>query len=116
LGSIVEPPSDSVGDVSQLTFGEKQTRYGQMMADHALRVAYTVKALPSQSLIVNADKIAKLDSVARKALNLEENKPAVVVNVGLLARALPSRLVEAIAIPTLEPATPAETPNDKQSD
>ena len=54
------------------------------MAEHALRVAYTVKSLPSQALIVNADKIKKLDETARKALNLEENKPTVVVNVALL--------------------------------
>ena len=81
------------------------------MADHALRVAYTVKGLPSQSLIVNADKIAKLDSVARKALNLEENKPAVVVNVGLLARPLPSpvEMEEWRAIPALP-----ESSNSKQ--
>jgi hypothetical protein len=60
------------------------------MAEHALRFAYTVKSLSPQGLIVNADKIKKLDETARKALNLEESKPRVVVNVGLLASPLPA--------------------------
>jgi hypothetical protein len=73
-------------EISQLSFDQKQTRYAEVMAEHALRVAYTVKNLPSQALIVNADKIKKLDETARKALNLEENKPAMVINVALLSR------------------------------
>lgn len=116
FASIEEPLTDSVEDVSQLTFDEKQRRYEEMMADHALRVAYTVKALPSQGLIVNADKIAKLDSIARKALNLEQSKPRMIINVGLLARPVPSRLVEATVIPALERAAPVQAPNGKQSD
>ena len=71
-------------EISQLSFEQKRARYAEVMAEHALRVAYTVKSLPSQALIVNADKIKKLDETARKALNLEENKPVVVVNVALL--------------------------------
>jgi transposase-like protein len=93
-------------EISQLTFQEKQTRYGEIMADHALRVAYTVKKLSPQGLIVNADKIAKLDTIARKALNLEEKKPALVVNVALLARPLsvsPPPLQEAVPGPNLLP-------------
>jgi CENP-B N-terminal DNA-binding domain len=76
-------PAD-LAEISQLSFEQKRARYAQMMAEQALRVAYTVKSLPSQALIANADKIKKLDETARKALNLEENKPTVVVNVALL--------------------------------
>jgi hypothetical protein len=75
--------------ISQLTFDEKQARYGDIMAEHALRFAYTVKSLSPQGMIANADKIKKLDETARKALNLEERKPRVVVNVALLASPLP---------------------------
>jgi hypothetical protein len=82
--------NDTLDEISQLTFEEKQARYGDIMAEHALRFAYTVKSLPPQALIVNADKIKKLDETARKALNLEESKPRVVVNVGLLASPLPA--------------------------
>jgi hypothetical protein len=78
-------------EISKLTFEEKQARYAEVMAEHALRFAYTVKSLSPQGVIVNADKIKKLDETARKALNLEERKPSVVVNVGLLASRLPAR-------------------------
>jgi transposase-like protein len=81
LGALAPTVQD---EISQLTFEQKRTRYAQMMADHALRVAYAVRSLSPQGLVVNADKIKKLDETARKALNLEENKPTVVVNVGLL--------------------------------
>jgi transposase-like protein len=77
--------AEDCDEISQLSFEEKQRRYTEMMSNHALRVATVVKNLSSQALILNADKISKLDSVARKALNLEENKPMMVINVGLLA-------------------------------
>jgi transposase-like protein len=88
-GVVAPTNQDALDEISQLTFEEKQARYGEMMAEHALRFAYTVKSLSPQGLIVNADKIKKLDETARKALNLEERKPRVVVNVGLLAQPLP---------------------------
>jgi hypothetical protein len=84
------------------------------MAEQALRVAYTVKGLPSQALIVNADKIKKLDETARKALNLEKNKPAMVVNVALLAqiserkRTIAAQEVSAPKLPTNEAVASGE--------
>jgi hypothetical protein len=98
--------NNSLDEISRLTFEEKQARYAEMMSNHALRVAYTVKSLSPQSLLVNADKISKLDSVARKALNLEENKPPVVVNVALLAQGAPPRaVIELQKVPAPEPPT-----------
>ena len=72
------------------------------MSVHAMRVAYVVKNLSPQGLIANADKIAKLDSVARKALHLEENEPRIVVNVALLAQPVAPRRITAREIPAPE--------------
>jgi hypothetical protein len=97
---------DTLAKISELTFEEKQTRYAEIMSDHALRVAYTVRSLSPQGVIVNADKIAKLDSVARKALNLEESKPPVVVNIALLSQSEPPQLTRKIPpseLPTNQP-------------
>jgi hypothetical protein len=110
LGALAPTVQD---EISQLTFEQKQARYAAMMAEHALHVAYTVKSLPSQALIVNADKIKKLDETARKALNLEESKPAMVVNVALLAqiserkRNIVAQEVSASKLPTNEPVAVA---------
>ena len=108
LGTLAPMRShDTLAEISQLTFVEKQARYTEMMSDHALRVAYTVGSLSPQGLLINADKISKLDSVARKALNLEESKPPVVVNVALLAQSAPPRLViEAQKAPAAEGGCP----------
>ena len=107
---------DTLNEISQLTFEEKQTRYDCMMADHALRVAYTVRSLSPQGLIVNADKIAKLDSVARKALNLEESKPPVVVNIALLSQSEPPQpTIGTRQIPPPELPTNQPNPDGEQS-
>jgi hypothetical protein len=50
----------------------------------ALRILEAIESTPTATLVPQADKIAKLDATARKALVLEEHEPAVVVNVGLL--------------------------------
>jgi hypothetical protein len=103
-------------EISQLTFEEKQARYGDIMAEHALRFAYTVKNLSPQSLIVNADKIKKLDETARKALNLEERKPRVVVNVELLAQPLPPMPTRPVVIEDVAVAGELTGPSPEAAD
>jgi transposase len=115
LNALVPINQDSLAEISQLTFEEKQTRYDEMMSEHALRFAYVVKGLSPQGVVVNADKISKLDTVARKALKLEESRPAVLLNVALLARPMPSRLVEAREIPNPELPPPQPAPDVEQS-
>lgn len=69
------------------TFGEKQKAYKDTLADEALRIAETIRDMPGALLVVNADKIAKLDAIARKGLALEESKPTTVIQIGLLTGA-----------------------------
>ncbi len=114
LGALAPTNQDSL-EISQLTLEEKQTRYTEMMADHAMRVAYTVKGLSLQGLVANADKIKKLDETARKALSLDKSKPPMIINVALLARPLPKRLVEAREIPDPELPPPQPVPDGEQS-
>lgn len=64
---------------------EKQREYHSQSALEALRILDAIQQTPTSELVHKADKISKLDAMARKALALEEQKPAVVVNVGLLA-------------------------------
>ena len=103
---IQQPATNSLGEaeLESLAFAEKQSRYSTMMAESALRFAETVKALSPQGLVASADKIAKLDQVARKALKLENEKPRSIINIGLLASgsskpALPPRNLPTSDVP-----------------
>jgi len=82
-----------------LTFEEKQGAYREMMSNEALRAALSIQNVPSATLVQHADKVKKLDEVARKALNLEEHKPICVVNVALLARPIMDKRAGAISLP-----------------
>ncbi len=85
------PPAEETPDtisreaIDGMSFDEKQQAYTDALASEAVRMAQIVRALPSNQVLSNADKIAKLDATARKALRLETDKPAIVVNVGFLA-------------------------------
>jgi len=96
-GNTPEPPG-----TNESTFGEKQTAYRDRMAAQAVRVAEIVAKMPDAMLLASADKVEKLDKIARKALNLETASPAVVVNIGLLSQGTQSR--RAIALPAVQPA------------
>src|ERR1700730_18726388 len=61
LGAPAPTDQDILDEISQLTFEEKQARCAELMSDDALRFAYTVRGLPPQALLANADKIKKLD-------------------------------------------------------
>jgi hypothetical protein len=75
--------------LDDLSFEEKQSTYKETMAAQAVRMARAVASMSEQTLVANAEKIAKMDATARKALSLESDKPRVIVNVGLLARPIP---------------------------
>ncbi len=66
------------------TFEGKQSQAHGRLATESLRFIEAIEACPTDLLIARADKVSKLASEARKSLQLEEAKPLVVVNVGLL--------------------------------
>ena len=76
-----------------MPFDEKQDRYTETMATQALRIAEEIKKLPAKMLILHADKLAKLDAIARKALKLETEKPTSIVAVAFLAAPAEPRLI-----------------------
>jgi hypothetical protein len=91
-GSILDNSSTEAEALAlTMGMGEKQEHYKGRMQEQALRVPLIVARMTDKELIAHADKIGKLDVTARKALNLEEQKPSIVVNVGLLSTALPAR-------------------------
>jgi hypothetical protein len=101
-----------------MSFSEKQDRYRSTMATQALRIAAVIESMPDHQLIVNSEKLAKADAVARKALSLEQPQPAMIVNVGLLAngsgesRSFPSTPVRtALETTTNDHAASAEGPD-----
>lgn len=63
----------------------QQERYQSNMAHAAVVFSEAVKDLPAHDLIQRADKIYKSDQTARKALRLENNPPACIVQIGLLS-------------------------------
>lgn len=69
-----------------LTFREKQERFRDRAAVQAMRVPAIIASLPDLVLVQQADKVARLLQEARKALNLEDSAPRIVVNLGLLAQ------------------------------
>ena len=89
-------------EIELLSFEEKQRRYADAMAASAVRFAETVKALSPQGLVASADKIAKLDQVARKALKLEKEKPRMAINIRMLAEGKIPRLQIASSVPANE--------------
>jgi hypothetical protein len=68
-----------------LPLGQQQSAYQRMMTESAMRIALTMQRSTDSALVQQADKWAKLDTTARKALGLEANKVPVIVNVALLA-------------------------------
>ena len=81
-----------------------------------------IKQTPTGDLVRQADKIAKLDATARKALALEEHRPKVVVNVALLAqlgerkRTIAVQEVSARELPTNEPVAVASNARSRPMD
>lgn len=109
---IAESSIDSRGGlVLDLTLAEQQKSYREGVAVQALRLPAIMAGLSDRELLAAADKLAKLGAEARKALGLETDKPAVVVNVALLAngrRARPIPSADARELPAVEAITIAE--------
>jgi hypothetical protein len=69
---------------NSLTFAKKQERFHAGTVTEALPMLSVIEQTPTAALVTQADKIARLHATASKALQLEEHRLAVVVNVGLL--------------------------------
>jgi len=99
--TTLPPVNDNLeqAEIELLSFEEKQRRYADTMAASAVRFAYIVKNLPAQAVLLSADKIAKLDQSARKALKLENEKPRSIINIAMLAAGNIKRLVPVHHLP-----------------
>lgn len=80
------------------TFEGQQTQAHARLATESLRFIEAIESCPTDLLIARADKVSKLASEARKSLSLEEAKPLVVVNVGLLHALSERRRAKQLAI------------------
>ena len=82
---------------------EAQVEYEVYTKATALRIARIIKRTPDAQLIASADKIEKLDKIARKALKLESEKPRMAINIRLLAEGKVRRLANAGDVPAAQP-------------
>jgi transposase-like protein len=82
-----------------LSLLEAQVEYENYTKAAALRIARIIKRTPDAQLIASADKIEKLDKIARKALKLESEKPRMAINIRMLAEGKIRRLVNAGGVP-----------------
>jgi hypothetical protein len=91
LGAGLAPNSSLTDEAEQRaldrekTLPEAQRDYEEAMQTQALRIMRTIEEMPDELLIANADRIAKLDLTARKALKLDSNKPRQLINIALLS-------------------------------
>lgn len=84
-GSVDAVASVDTSEFENLSLGEKQVLYEDIMTNRAIRFARSLEAMPDQQFLSSADKIKKIDDVVRKALKLEVPKPLCIVQIGLLA-------------------------------
>lgn len=99
-----------------LTLSEAQVEYENYTKATALRIARIIKRTPDAQLIASADKIEKLDKIARKALKLESEKPPMAINIRMLAEGKIARLAIASGVPAGEPPTLVEDTGLKPAD
>jgi hypothetical protein len=85
--ALVDAPPEN------LTLSEAQVEYETNSHAAALRIARIIKNTPDAQLIASADKIEKLDKIARKALKLETEKPRAAINIAMLTNGRIPRLV-----------------------
>jgi hypothetical protein len=108
-------PDPALVDVlpENLTLLEAQVEYENYTKATALRIARIIKRTPDAQLIASADKIEKLDKIARKALKLESEKPRMAINIRMLAEGKIRRLANASGVPAAEPPAPVEDTGSK---
>ncbi len=99
-----------------LTLSEAQVNYETHSQAAALRIARIIKRTPDAQLIASADKIEKLDKIARKALKLESEKPRMAINIRMLAEGKIRRLADAGGVPAAEPPALVEDTGLKSTD
>lgn len=99
-----------------LTLAEAQNLYESLMQIEAVKFADSLAAMPAALKLASADKIDKLDKVARKALKIETEKPRMAINLRLLAEGKVPRLAIASAVPGAEPPALVEDTGLKPAD
>jgi len=85
---------------TKLTFQESNPSITREPGSRRFDFLKRFQDAPTTALVQQADKIAKVDGLARKALRLEWHKPVVVGNVGHLPDLAERRRLE-----TLDPNT-----------
>ena len=112
------PPDPALVDVlpENLTLSEAQVDYETHSHATALRIARIIKRTPDAQLIASADKLEKLDKIARKALKLESEKPRMAINIRMLAEGKIGRLANASSMPANEPPVLVEDKALKPAD
>jgi len=99
-----------------LTLLEAQIDYENYTKATALRIARIIKRTPDAQLIASADKIEKLDKIARKALKLESEKPPMAINIRMLAEGKIARLANAGGVTAAEPPALVQDTGLKSTD
>src|SRR5438552_16647437 len=99
-----------------LSLSEAQVDYENYTQATALRIARIIKRTPDAQLIASADKIEKLDKIARKALKLESEKPRMAINIRFLAEGKIPRLAIPSGVPAAEPPALVEGTGLKSTD
>jgi transposase-like protein len=115
-GSTSPDPALVDAPPENLTLFEAQLDYETHTQATALRIARIIKRTPDAQLIASADKVEKLDKIARKALKLETEKPRSAINIRLLASGMVSRLQIASGEPAAEPPALIEDTGLKPAD
>jgi transposase-like protein len=111
-------PDPALVDVppENLTLSEAQVEYETHSHATALRIARIIKRTPDAQLIASADKLEKLDKIARKALKLETDKPRMAINIAMLANGRLPRLLIKSGEPAAEPSALVEDTGLKPAD
>lgn len=63
---------------------EQQAQYDSGARAQALRIPHIMAEMSDRELVSAADKLAKLDGIARKALKLESEKATQIISIALL--------------------------------
>lgn len=107
----VQSIDELLTEVQEMSFGEQQDEYKRQMAAIAALIPKIIASLSPGQLFVAADKIEKLDKICRKALNLEEAQPQLVLHVGVMGAPLPkpanARVIDVPSLPAPEPGDEA---------
>lgn len=99
-----EAAAKEIAALDAMSFSERQEYYRDKAALIACRAARAMSNLDDISLLKSAGDIVKLDTFARKGLDLEKGTPVVVANVVYLSQPL----LQPSATPAAALPAPAE--------